>query len=406
MDEAIAAAARALAAGDPLGALNRVSLRDDAPCLALRGTAMAQLGDLGLARTLLRQAARAFGPNQAAARARCVVAGAEVALVSRDLSSHTKELDGAAALLEEMGDRVNAAHARYLAIRHMILIGRLNDAERALDKLDPTLLPPVLKASHALVAATLALRRVRAREALRSLAEAEKFARLAGINALVAEVESVRASFELPVARLTDRGSERLLKIEEVEEVLASGALVVDACRRAIRDGFTTIAMATRPVLFELARALAEAWPEDVTRERLVERVFELGLEDDLDRLRLRVEVGRLRTALEPLADVVATKLGYVLAPRFAAEVVVLALPVEERHADVLALLADGESWSSSALALALGSAQRTVQRALEALAAEGKALAVGGGRSRRWMTPPVPGFATCLLLPGALPGG
>jgi len=405
LDEATAAAARALAVGDPLGALNLVSLRDDAPCLALRGIAMAQLGDFGLARSLLRRAAQEFGPGQPVARARCVVAETEVALVSRDLGPDNKALSAAADLLEQRGDGVNAAHARYLALRWLILVGRLNEAERVIETLDPSPLPPALRSSHSVVAATLALRRLRAAEALAHLSDAETYARRARIPALLAEVEGIRASFERPVARLIERDSERLLTIEEVEGVLNSGALVIDACRRAVRDATTATAMSTRPVLFELVRALAEAWPGDVPREELVERVFQLGLEDELDRLRLRVEVGRLRTLLGPLADVVATKQGFSLSPRRATAVSVLALPVEQKHAEVLALLADGESWSSSALALALGARQRTVQRSLEALSVEGKIQSVGGGRSCKWMTPPVLGFATSLLLPGALPG-
>jgi DNA invertase Pin-like site-specific DNA recombinase len=118
----------------------------------------------------------------------------------------------------------------------------------------------------------------------------------------------------------------------------------------------------------------------------------------------LRVEVGRLRTALRTLASVSATKRGFRLAPRRAQEIVVLAPPVEEQHAAVLALLTDGESWSSSALAIALGASPRTVQRALEQLAAAGKVQWFGRGRARRWMTPPIPGFTTTLLLPGPLP--
>src|SRR5271167_1369967 len=125
---------------------------------------------------------------------------------------------------------------------------------------------------------------------------------------------------------------------------------------------------------------------------------------DESYRARLRVEVGRLRVELRKLADVSATKRGFALAPRGAREVVVLARPVEERHAAVLAFLADGESWSSSALALALGVSPRTVQRALDLLGEAGKAQFFGRGRGRRWMTPPVPGFAPTLLLLRPLP--
>jgi tetratricopeptide (TPR) repeat protein len=148
MDSLITAAARALAAGDPLGALNWIALRDDAPALALRGIAMARLGDLVRAKALLRRAARVFGPNEAIARARCVVAEAEIALVSRDLSWPAKALDAARATLEEHDDRVNAAHARYLEVRRLLLIGRLDQAERTLTELDPSPLPPASRAAH------------------------------------------------------------------------------------------------------------------------------------------------------------------------------------------------------------------------------------------------------------------
>src|SRR6266850_1664379 len=316
MDSLITAAARALAAGDPLGALNRVALRDDPPALALRGIAMAQLGDLVRAKALLRRAARAFGPREAVARARCVVAEAEIALVSRDLGWPAKALDAARATLEEHGDRVNAAHARYLEVRRLLLIGLL----------------------------------------------------------------------------------------EEVEALLASRALVVDACRHVVRDARTVVSLARRPVLFALARMLGEAWPKEVPRGTLVARAFRAKLADESHRARLRVEVGRLRTVLRTLADVTATSQGFALVPHRAREVVVLAPPVEGEHAAVLAFLADGESSSSSALALALGASQRTVQRALDSLAAAGKVQSFGRGRARRWMTPPVPGFPTILLLPASLP--
>jgi len=275
MDSLITAAARALAAGDPLGALKRVALRDDAPALALRGIAMAQLGDLDRAKAFLRSAARAFGPKEAVARARCVVAEAEIALASRDLGWPAKALDAARATLEEHGDRVNAAHARYLKVRRLLLIGHLDEAERTLAKLDPAPLRPASRTVHELVVAGIALRRLRTKAARAALARAERAAHHAGIPALT---------------------------------------------------------------------------------------------------------------------------------PRRARKVVVLAPPVEERHAAVFALLADGELWSSSALAVALGAGQRTVQRALDSLSEAGKVQSFGRGRARRWMTPPVPGFTTTLLLPDPLP--
>jgi hypothetical protein len=405
MDPVITGAARALAAGDPLDALNRVALRDDAPALALRGIAMAQLGDLVRAKALLRDAARAFGPKEALARARCAVAEAEIALVSRDLGWPAKALDAARATLEAHGDRPNAAHARLLEVRRLLLIGRLDEAERRLAGLNPAPFPPALKAARELVVAGIAMRRLRTGTARAALARAGRAARQAGIPALTAEVERASLVLNAPAARLIARGEERLLRLEEVEALLASRTLVVDACRHAVRDAGGVVSLARRPVLFALARALGEAWPGDVPRGTLLARVFRAKHADDSHRARLRVEVGRLRTALRTLAGVGATKRGFALAPRRADEVVVLAPPVEEKHAAVLALLADGESWSSSALALALGASQRTVQRALDSLAAAGKVQSFGRGRARRWMTPPVPGFPTILLLPVALPG-
>jgi hypothetical protein len=404
VDALIAAAARALAAGDPLGALNRVALRDDARALALRGIALAQLGDLGRARVLLRRAARAFGPKEAVPRARCVVAEAEIALVSRDLGWPAKALDAARATLEAHGDRMNAAHAHCLEVRRLLLIGRLDEAERTLSALDPAPLPPVTRAAHELVVAGIAMRRLRTQIARAALGRALRASRHAGIPALTAEVESASRVLTTPAARLLARGEDRLLLLAEVEALLASRALVVDACRHRVRDTRRVVSLARRPVLFALARALGEAWPGDVPRGTLLARAFGAKLADESHRGRLRVEIGRLRALLRTLAGVRATTRGFALVPRRAREVVVLAPPVEGSHAAVLAFLADGESWSSSALAIALGASQRTVQRALDSLAAAGKVHSFGRGRARRWMTPPVPGFTTTLLLPPPLP--
>ncbi len=404
MDSLITAAARALAAGDPLGALKRVALRDDAPALALRGIAMAQLGDLVRAKALLRRAARAFAPSEAVARARCVVAEAEIALASRDLGWPARALDAARATLEEHGDRVNAAYARCLEIRRLLLIGRIDEAERALARLDGSSLPPASRAVHELAAAGIGLRRLRTRTARAALRRAARAARDARIPALTAEVEKASLVLDTPAARLIARGSERLLRLEEVEALLASRAFIVDACRHAVRAGRAVVSLRRRPVLFALMRALGEVWPGDVSRDALVARAFGAATADHSYRARLRVEIGRLRRVLRGLAGVTATQRGFALTPRGAREVVVLAPPVEEEHARVLAFLVDGESWSSSALALALATSQRTVQRALDSLEAAGKVQSFGRGRARRWLTPLVPGFATALLLPPPLP--
>ena len=406
MDSLIAAAGHALATGDPLGALKWVALRSDAPALALRGIAMAQLGDFVRAKVLLRRAARALGPDETLARARCVVGEAEIALVSRDLGFSAKALDSAQVMLERHGDPINAAHARHLQIRRLLLTGRLDEAERALANFDAAPLPPALRAAHELVVAGVAMRRLRIKAARAALAEAGRSAHQAGIPALIAEIESAALLLNVPAARLTAPGEERPLLLEEVEALLASGALVVDACRHVVRDADTIVPLTTRPVLFALARALGEAWPADVSRTALLSRVFSAKHADESHRARLRVEIGRLRAKLKTFADVNATMRGFALAPRHARKVVVMAPPVDDPHAAVLAFLADGEAWSSSALSLALGTSARTVQRALDALAEAGKVQSYGRGRARRWMTRLAPGFTTTLLLPGPLPRG
>ena len=406
MDSLITAAAQALAAGDPLGALKRVALRDDAPALALRGIAMAQLGEFVRAKALLRRATRAFGSKEAVARARCVVAEAEVAFASRELNWSAKALDGARATLEEHGDWVNAAHARYLEVRRLLLTGRLEAAERAMARLDPQLVPPPLRAAHELVRAGIALRRLRTKAARVALERADHAAREARIPALTAEVEQASLILTTPAARLVVGGEERLLRLEEVETLFESPALVVDGCRHVVRGRNGVVSLIRRPVLFALARALAEAWPGDVSRDALVARAFGAVEADESHRARLRVEVGRLRRAVRTLATVTATKRGFALVPRRRREGVVLARPIDadREHAALLAFLADGESWSSSALAMALGASQRTVQRTLDSLAAAGRVQSFGRGRARRWVTPPVPGFTTTLLLPPPLP--
>ena len=404
MDSLINAAARALAAGDPIGALKRIALRDDAAALALRGIAMAQLGEFVRAKALLRSAARAFGPHEAVARARCTVAEGEAALASRDLGWPAKALEAARVTLEAHGDPANAAYARYLQARRLLLIGRIDEAERTLARMDPALVPPASRTVYELVLAGIEVRRLRITAARAALARATDAAIEACIPALMAEVESALRSLNAPAARLIVKGEEQALLCDDVEALVASKVFIVDACRRVVRQSGTVVALARRPVLFTLARALGEAWPADVSRDALVGRAFRLKRADESLRARLRVEIGRLRRVLRPLAYVRVTARGFVLVPRRAHQVVVLAPPVDEEDAAVLALLADGESWSTSALALALGTSQRTVQRALELLGAARKVQACGRGRARRWSAPPVSGFATTLLLPASLP--
>lgn len=403
MDSLVAAAARALASGDALGALKRVALRDDPPALALRGIAMAQLGEYPRARELLRCAARGFGAHETLARARCVVAEAEVALAMRDLGGSLRSLAAAAATLESLADRANARQARLIAARRLLLLGRLDEAEAALALLDARGLPPSLTAVAELSVAELALRRLRIGPAQAAITRAHDAADRARVPALLAEVAEARAALERPAARRIVAGGEQALRLDEVATLLASGALVVDACRRGLGAGSEWRPLARRPVLFALARALAEASPGDVDRHTLIARVFGARRPNESHRARLRVEISRLRALVAGLADIEATARGFVLKPRRAQETVVLVPPIDGEQASLVALVADGAAWSTSALALALGASQRSVQRALVELEAAGRVRSMRRARARRWLAPPLTGFTTILLLPAAI---
>jgi tetratricopeptide (TPR) repeat protein len=404
MDSLIAAAARALSAGDALAALKRVALREDPPALALRGIAMAQLGEHPRARELLRRAARGFGAHEELARARCVVAEAEVALAMRDLSGPPRTLAAAAATLESHADRANALQARLIAARRLLLLGRLDEASSALARLDAHDLPSSLSAVAELIAAEVALRSLRTVQAQAALARAQEAAERARVPALLAEVAEARAVLERPAARRVQAGHEQALRLAEVEALLDSRTLVLDACRRGLRVGATWLPFARRPVLFELARALSEAWPGDVDRNALIARAFRTRRPNETHRARLRVEIGRLRALVASLARIEATERGFALTPRTEHAVVVLIPPIDGEQASLLALLADGAAWSTSALALALGDSQRTVQRALVELEAARRVRSIGRARAQRWLAPPLAGFTTILLLPAALP--
>ena len=186
MDSLITAAARALATGDLLGVLKRVGLRDDPPALALRGIAMAQLGDFERAKVLLRRAARAFGSREAVARARCVVAEAEIALVSRDLGWPARNARRGASNARGARRSCECRHARILEVRRLLLIGHLDEAEQALAGFDVASLPAALRANHELVVAGIAMRRLKTKTARTALARAGQAARDADIPALTA----------------------------------------------------------------------------------------------------------------------------------------------------------------------------------------------------------------------------
>lgn len=402
MDALIAAAARALAAGDAIGALSRVALREDPPARALRGIAMAQLGEWPRARALLRAAARGFGAHEERAQARCVVAEAEVALAMRDLAGSPRALAAAAAALGRLGDRANAAQAQLVLARRALLLGRLAEAADALAAVEPGPAPPALVAVAELAAAELALRALDTARAGTALVCAAEAAERAGIPALRAEAAEARAAFEKPAARLAGAPG-RSLRLAEIAALRASGTLVVDACRRALHAGRWRLGLARRPVLFTLARTLAEGWPGEVDRDVLIAAAFRLRDPDETHRARLRVELGRLRRLAAPVAAIDATPRGYALRIARGGSVAVLLPPVDGDAGALVALLADGAAWSSSALALALGESQRNVQRALAELQQAGRVRAIGQARAQRWLAPPLAGFTTILLLPQSL---
>jgi tetratricopeptide (TPR) repeat protein len=404
MDSLIAASARALAAGDALGALKRVALREDPPALALRGIAMAQLGEHPRARELLRRAARGFGAHEALSRARCVVAEAEVALAVRDFSGSPRALAMALATLEAHADHVNALQAHLIAARRLLLLGRLDEAESALSQLNGRSLSPALAAVAELAAAELAMRSLHVAQARTALTRAQKSAEHACIPALLAEVVEAKTALERPAARRLLAGGEQALRLDEVAALLESDALVLDGCRRGLGVGDIWQPLARRPILFALARSLAEAWPGDIDREILIANAFRTLQPNETHRARLRVELSRLRALVAGMAQIEATARGFALRPLDQREVVVLAPPIDGDQASLVALLSDGAAWSTSALAMALGDSQRTIQRALAELETAGRVRSIGQARTRRWLSPPLAGYTTILLLPAALP--
>ncbi len=404
MDAPLRAAARALATFDPLAALKSVALRDDPDALALRGVALAQLGDFEVARKLLARAARAFGDRAPAARARCVVAEAEVALASRDLVAAGRALDAAVRVLDASGDLENARFARLQGVRRWLLLGQLRDADAALAALDFEGASARIVASAELLRADIAMRSLHARDARAALERAFAAARRAGLPPLLAEVTRAARGLEAPAARLLRAGKLAPITLASAEAVLASSDLVVNACQREICLCQDRVRLLTRPVLFALAQTLAESLPGAASREALIQRAFGAAKSNESLRARLRVELGRLRRLLRGLAELRATEGGFLLVPRARAKVSVLLPPTDEATSALFALLSSGESWSTSGLAAALGCSQRAVQRALAALQSDGRVEATGRGRSRRWVARPSSDFATTMLLVAAHP--
>jgi DNA-binding winged helix-turn-helix (wHTH) protein len=386
------AAAEMLAAGDGLGALSQVG-RDETPeGLALCGCAFAQIGDFERARRFLARAARGFGAADPVARARCVTASAEVSLALRELTGSLSGLRQASVVLSASGDLANALHARLVLARSLMFLDRRAEATQLLESVSLRGAPPLLAATTELIRAEVALRQVEIARARAALSRAQRAAERAAIPALVREVARVQEGLLAPAARLISRGHVRVLPLLEVERVLAKATWLVDGCRRELRCAARQVSFVRKPVLLELLCCLAEDWPQVVPRERLIERGFGARRSNETHRARLRVELGRLRRLLSGSGSVQAEGSGYRLVAAVSGNqgVQVLLPPSAGEHAALLALLGDGVSWPSSALAIALGASQRTLQRALLSLEESGSVVGRGQGRARRWAVAPL----------------
>ncbi len=400
MDRVLQMASRALVMGDPLAALDLVALRTDALGLALRGTAMAQLGMYDRADELLR---RALTDHEGrVGKARCTVALAEIDLARRELTSAPAHLEAALETLEAANDDQNAALGRLILARRYLALGRLEAAEVACSRVECSTARLMVIAE--LVKADIAIRQVRATAARSALTRAERWLERARVPALQAELEAANAKLVQPVARLHRNGADRRVTLAEVEALFASEVLVVDGCRRALAGAHRRVSLARRPVLFQLMARLAHGWPDAVHRDELIAAVFGAGFDRASDRVKLRVEIGRLRTTVADVVAVEPASDGYRL--EAGREVVVLSPPYDGPGASILALLSEGATWRASALAAALAVSHRTVQRTLKALEAQGVVVAEGQGRARRWNATPLAHGGTPLLLPWHGPSG
>jgi tetratricopeptide (TPR) repeat protein len=396
----LTAAARALSLGDALSALKWLGRRTDAPARAMRGAALSQLGAFVSAKAQLRAALRALGPESGLLRARCLAAQAEIALALGDLRWSAEPVARAVAELEAAGDARNAAYLRLVAARAALRLGRPADAERLLRPATFAPVAPLDRTLAELVRVELAAKRGDPDLLKSALASAGAAAERAAIPALVSEVARIRDRYEGPAAVITSRGKARTASFCEVCALGRSAGVVIDGGAREVRSSGDGVPFARRPVLFDVLRVLAEAWPGAVPREALIARVFGARRPNESHRIRLRVEIGRLRKVVRPRLGVVSEGPGYALS---AAGEVVLVMPLEESPASrLLSLMHGGEGWSASSLALALDVSERTIQRSLGELQRAGKVGPTGNGRGRRWVR--LFEIPTDLLLPPGPP--
>lgn len=396
VDASVEAAAEALTRGDPLTALDLVALRRDAVCLALRGTAMAQLGDYASAKALLLQA-RDAGSGLLGARTDVALAEVEVAL--RELTTDIEPLVRAGAVLQAAGDVHNASLATLVLARRALLLGRVTDAAKSRNALDLRGLPPRLQVIAELVSVEIGMRCGSASSARAALLRASEALVEAPVPGLRAEIDDAHRRLEQPAASILRDQVESKADLAAVEALATEDILVVDACRRELRTRTAAVSLSTRLVPFDLARELAATWPEPADRDALIRTVFGARRIRDSDRVKLRVEVGRLRPLIAAVAAVEPVGPGYVLRP-LAADVAVLSPPFEGEGAMIRALLADGAAWSAAAVAAALGVSVRTAQRLLKQAAEAGDVVLSGSGRTTRWVLMQSHALRTPLLLP------
>ncbi|MFY0533958.1 HTH domain-containing protein [Nannocystis pusilla] len=368
--DALLDAARALAGGDPLRALTGVGRDDSALGLTLRGIAYAQLGDLELARTALEQAvSRADVDPLLAARARAALV--EVELGSGAPAQAARTARAAADALERLGDARNAAMQRLVLARAEVLLGRLNEARRAVEAVLVGDLGPDLRAVASLVQAEIAVRALHPSDARAALARAREAMARAPHQLLARTVEALEQELARPIASIWRAGATVEADLFAIESLSRGPVLLVDACRRLALAGRVTIPLARRPVLFALLLELARAWPAAVARDDLAARAFAVRRVNASHRARLRVELGRLRKLMDGLAAApVASEDGYVLASE--RDVAVLLPPTDDEAARLGLLLGDGAAWSAQALAEHAGVSRRTAQRALQQLVERG----------------------------------